>query len=62
MNETDVTHPGTPRAKSRRSPKDWQCQECGHRMTLRQAEKASFGPDGCPKCGGADIDLAAEVS
>lgn len=34
------------------------CQECGHHFkTLKAAEKASFGPDGCPKCGGADVDL-----
>lgn len=33
-------------------PKDWQCQECGKRMTLRQAEQ------GCPKCGGMDIECA----
>lgn len=35
------------------------CMECGHRFrTVKAAEKASFGPDGCPKCGGSDIDLA----
>lgn len=42
--------------------KDWQCQECGRRMTARQAEKAMFGIDGCPGCGGADIDLYVGVS
>lgn len=36
------------------------CQECGHKFrTVKAAEKASFGPDGCPKCGGSDIDIAA---
>jgi hypothetical protein len=36
------------------------CQECGYKFrTLAAAERASFGPDGCPKCGGADIDLGA---
>jgi ssDNA-binding Zn-finger/Zn-ribbon topoisomerase 1 len=45
-------------ATTAKEPKDWQCQECGKRMTLKQARKASFGTDGCPKCGGADIDLA----
>ena len=35
------------------------CMECGHKFkTLKAAEKAAFGPKGCPKCGGADIDLA----
>lgn len=44
-----------PRAK--RSPvKDWLCLECGRRMTLAAAERASS--EGCPKCGGVDIDLA----
>jgi hypothetical protein len=34
------------------------CQECGHAFrTVKAAEKASFGDAGCPKCGGADIDL-----
>lgn len=35
------------------------CQECGHKFrTLAAAERAAFGASGCPKCGGADIDLA----
>ena len=34
-----------------KTPKDWRCQECGKRLTLNQAEKASFGSAGCPKCG-----------
>lgn len=34
----------------------WHCQECGKRfLTVKAAEKASF--NGCPKCGGVDIDL-----
>jgi len=33
--------------------KAWQCMECGKKLTLKQAEKGE-----CPKCGGADIDLA----
>jgi hypothetical protein len=33
----------------------FRCQECGRKFkTARAAEKASF--DGCPKCGGCDID------
>lgn len=40
-----------------KQPKDWQCQECGKLLTLKQAEKAAFGSDGCPNCGGSDIDL-----
>ena len=38
-------------------PRPFQCVECGKRMTLRQAERATYG-NGCPKCGGADIDVA----
>ena len=41
-------------------PKDWQCMECGKRMTLAQAERAAYGDDGCPGCGGSDIDLALD--
>jgi Zn finger protein HypA/HybF involved in hydrogenase expression len=37
--------------------KDWQCQGCGKRMTLQQAEKAMS--TGCTKCGGSDVDLFA---
>ena len=34
------------------------CQECGYKFrTVKAAERASFGVNGCPKCGGADIDL-----
>ena len=35
--------------------KDWQCMECGRKMTLRSAEKAMSV--GCTGCGGSDIDL-----
>jgi predicted nucleic acid-binding Zn-ribbon protein len=32
------------------------CLECGKKLrTARAAEKASY--NGCPKCGGVDIDL-----
>lgn len=44
-----------PRTKE---PRDWACQECGKRMTLKQANRATMSDRGCPKCGGADIDLA----
>jgi len=34
------------------------CMECGKRFrTLKAAERAMFGPKGCPKCGGSDINL-----
>ena len=34
------------------------CMECGHKFkTVKAAEKAAFGDKGCPKCGGADIDM-----
>ena len=43
------------------------CQECGfHFRSFAAAEKAAFGSNGCPKCGGSDIfegppDNAAEL-
>jgi Zn finger protein HypA/HybF involved in hydrogenase expression len=43
------------------SKKDWQCNECGRKMTAKQAEKAMFETDGCPTCGGADIDLIPDA-
>ena len=37
------------------------CQECGKQFyTVKSAERASFGERGCPKCGGADIDIYVE--
>ncbi len=34
------------------------CLECGHRFrTLKSAERAAFGDEGCPGCGGSDIDM-----
>ena len=33
------------------------CNECGRKFySLKAAEKASFGPSGCPGCGGSDIE------
>jgi len=47
----------------KRSAYRWRCQECGHVFrTLKAAERASFGPDGCPNCGGADIDLSLPLA
>ncbi len=38
----------------------WHCQECRRRLpSTAAAERAVFGPDGCPGCGGADIDYYA---
>jgi len=35
---------------------EWRCQECGKKFySVAAAERASF--NGCPKCGGVDIDL-----
>lgn len=42
-----------------KQPKDFQCLECGKYLTLKQAERAMYGDKGCPKCGGTDIDAAA---
>lgn len=49
---------GMSETQKQKAAKDWACMECGKRMTARQAERASFGDKGCPKCGGSDIDLA----
>jgi hypothetical protein len=44
------------RVQSKPQP-GFACQECGHKFrTVRAAERASFGQNGCPKCGGSDID------
>lgn len=50
----------TASARPARKPaarKDWKCQECGKRFTLRGAERASS--EGC-SCGGTDIDLVTD--
>ena len=41
--------------------RDWVCVECGKRLSLKQAEKAFSNVQGCPKCGGADIQLQADI-
>jgi len=40
--------------------KDFQCLECGRKLTTLGAAKAMN--DGCPGCGGVDIDLAPVTS
>ena len=36
----------------------YKCMECGYKFrTVRSAERAAFGDDGCPKCTSTDIDL-----
>ena len=36
----------------------FQCMECGKNFySTRAAERATFGDEGCPGCGGTDIDL-----
>ncbi len=38
----------------------YKCMECNRRFkTTRAAEKASY--DGCPKCGGVDVDLDVDA-
>ena|SRR3990167_3738276 len=35
----------------------FKCLECGRKFyTVAAAERAAFGNDGCPGCGGSDID------
>lgn len=35
----------------------FECRECGRKFySVKAAEKASFGDEGCPGCGGSDID------
>lgn len=37
------------------------CMECGKKFySAKAAEKASFGDNGCPGCGGSDIDVYLE--
>lgn len=37
----------------------FKCYECGRRFkSVKAAEKASL--NGCPRCGGVDIDLAVD--
>ncbi len=40
----------------------FQCLECGYRFpSTAAAERAGCGDDGCPGCGGTDIDEADPV-
>jgi len=45
--------------KTTKRPVIFKCQECGHGFrSVKAAEKAAFGVNGCPVCGGADIGAA----
>ena len=44
--------------KARAGQKPYACLECGHRLGSAAAAKAC--DNGCPKCGGVDIDIARE--
>jgi hypothetical protein len=47
-------------SKTKSPGSGFACMECGYKFrTIASAERAAFGPNGCPKCGGADIDLAS---
>ena len=36
----------------------FMCLECGKKFySAKSAERASMGNDGCPGCGGSDIDI-----
>jgi DNA-directed RNA polymerase subunit RPC12/RpoP len=38
-----------------KAPKDWKCEDCGRRLTFRQAEKASV--EGCTRCNSTMVEL-----
>ena len=45
-------------AHLRRKIPKFQCQECGHQFySVAAARRASFDIQGCPGCGGSDIDV-----
>ncbi len=59
MNETQKAPTESTAVQARKATSGFACQECGHKFrTIKAAEKAAFGDNGCPKCGGSDIDLA----
>lgn len=44
--------------KRRRSEPLYECLECGRKFfTTRAAERAVNSDEGCPGCGGVDIDV-----
>lgn len=45
--------------KKKPAPKNWACREYRTRMTISGAEKAMS--NGCPKCGGVDVDLLESI-
>lgn len=52
----------TKATKNSKAPSGFKCLECGHKFrTVRAAERAAF-VDGCPKCGGSDVDLSVRPS
>ena len=44
--------------KDRMKTPQFECQECGQKFfSAKAADLAAFGEEGCPGCGGTDIDL-----
>ncbi len=42
---------------------EFYCQDCGHRFrTVKAAQKAAFGDNGCPRCGSSDVDVGPPPS
>lgn len=58
MNLTQSTPAPSPAPVRKPCSSGFACLECGHKFrTIKAAERAAFGENGCPKCGGSDIDL-----
>jgi Zn finger protein HypA/HybF involved in hydrogenase expression len=44
--------------QTEKKPAQFECMECGKKFySVEAARRAMFSERGCPKCGGADIDL-----
>jgi Zn finger protein HypA/HybF involved in hydrogenase expression len=41
---------------TKRQP-EFECQECGKKFYSVAAAERALNEDGCPKCGGSDIDI-----
>src|SRR6266404_67524 len=57
-----LTKPMTTQTNDKKARKPlFACMECGKKFySAAAAERAAFGDNGCPSCGGSDIDIYLE--
>jgi hypothetical protein len=56
MDTVGMVVQSTPQQRRRQLRKDCKCNECQEAMSFAVAQRAIDGDEGCPGCGGVDIE------